>query len=459
MSTTTPAEPTIIEATPDERTPAPVAPMSPRFVRWLAGLTLLGFVVRVLNVLWWRPTTDSPGYHGYRLWGDAFYYHWQANALAHGAWFVDPVLWFLDGSKRPSAGHPPLYPTYLAFWSMLGLDGVTAHRLASGVLGTATVLLIGLLARRLAGDAAGLIAAGVAAVYPELWINDGMVLSETMAIFMTVVALTAAYAFWRKPSLRNACWLGLACGAASLSRTELILLFPLVVIPLALLVRNADWRRRIRLAVVACVMGGLIVGPWIIFNLTRFEETTTMTTGTGSALSAASCDEVWYGKLIGYYANCFQGPWPAASLDESQRDLAPRKQAIEYTKHHLDRLPLVVAARVGRLWGIFKPGQTTMLDWWIEGRGRAPSWIGLFFYYALWPFAIYGLVVMRRRKIPILPLVAIAVIATFAAAITFGVTRYRAPAEVALVVAAGIGAGALWDRRRARRPQPAEATG
>ena len=437
------------EAAPGPPPPAAtVPPPTHRFTAWLAAITLLGFVVRVMNVLWWRPTTDLPGYHGYRLWGDAFYYHWQANALAHGAWFVDPVRWFLDGTERASAGHPPLFTSYLALWSALGLDGVTAHRLASSVLGTATIVVVGLLARRLAGNAAGIVAAAIVAVYPEMWINDGMILSETMAIFMTAVALTAAYAFWRSPTMRNACWLGLACGATALSRTELAFLFPLVVIPLALLVRDADWGRRVRLAVVACAMGGVVLGPWVVFNLTRFEETTTMTSGTGSALSAASCDEVWYGTLIGYYANCFQGPWPDPELDESQRDLVPRKQAIEYTKDHLSRFPLVVAARVGRLWGLFKPGQTTAFDWWIEGRGRAPTWIGLFAYYALWPFAIYGLVVMRRRKIPILPLVAIALIATFAAAITFGVTRYRAPAEVALVVAAAIGIATVWSNQR-----------
>ena len=55
---------------------------------------------------------------------------------------------------------------------------------------------------------------------------------------------------------------------------------------------------------------------------------------------------------------------------------------------------------------------------------------------------------MRRRRIPIFPLIAIALIATFAAAITFGVTRYRAPAEVALVLAAAIGDGAVWTNWR-----------
>ena len=52
-------------------------------------------------------------------------------------------------------------------------------------------------------------------MYPEIWINDGMLLSETMAIFMTAVALTAAYAFWQSPTMRNAVLLGLAFGAAA----------------------------------------------------------------------------------------------------------------------------------------------------------------------------------------------------------------------------------------------------
>jgi 4-amino-4-deoxy-L-arabinose transferase-like glycosyltransferase len=455
MTTTAPAR---TGAALEPRHPSPSdRPRISRFAAWLSAVALFGFVFRVLNVLWWRPTTDTPGYHGYRLWGDAFYYHWQANALAKGAWYVDPLRWFLDGSERASAGHPPLYPTYLALWSVLGLDGVTAHRLASCVLGTATIVLIGLLGRRIAGNTAGIIAAAIAALYPQIWISDGMLMSETMAIFMTAVALTAAYAFWQRPDLWHAGLLGLACGAASLSRTELVALFPLVVLPLAAFVRDVDWARRIRLALVACLLGAVAVGPWIVFNLTRFEEPVTMTSGTGNVLSAASCDATYYGKLIGYYANCFHGTPPDPDLDESQRDLVPREQGIDYTKDHLERLPLVVAARVGRLWSLFKPGQTTALDWWLEGRGRAASWIGLFAYYALWPFAIYGLVTLRRRKVPILPLVALAAIATFAAATTFGVTRYRAPFEVALVLAAGVGIAALWRRWRGKEPRPGTA--
>jgi len=66
-------------------------------------------------------------------------------------------------------------------------------------------------------------------------------------------------------------------------------------------------------------------------------------------------------------------------------------------------------------------------------------------------FAIGGLVVMYRRRITIIPMLAVAAIATFAAAITFGVTRYRAPAEVAIVAAAGMGLVAVWQWFARRR--------
>jgi 4-amino-4-deoxy-L-arabinose transferase-like glycosyltransferase len=441
-----------------EPTPQQRARVDRSFVTGLVVITIVAAAVRVMNVLWWRPTTDTGvGYDGYKLGGDAAYYHFQANALGKGHWFVDPFLWSNLGRIRPSAAHPPLYTLYLGVWSRLGVESVTGHRLVSGLLGVATVVVIGLLARRLAGNVAGLVAAGIAALYPQLWINDGMLLSESLAVLTTACSLLAIYAYWQSPRLRNAFLMGLACGIAALSRTELALLFPFVVLPLVVLTRSKTARERVKIVLVALGAGALVVVPWVTFNLLRFDEPTFISTGTGSALSAASCDEVWYGTNIGYYANCYTGPWPGPEMDESVRDTYPRDAARHYIGEHLDRVPIVVAARVGRLWGVFKPGQTTWRDWSVEGRGRAPSWIGLFAYYLLVPFAIAGVVVLRKRRVPILPLVMLAVIATLAAAITFGVTRYRAPAEVAIVVAAAVAVSALverWHRRRVEAPSP-----
>jgi len=454
---------TTVDASVEEPVNAPPAVVDPpadpypeprdgrRFRIAMLIVGLVAAAVRWMNVFWWRPTTNNPGYHGYRLGGDAYYYHYQANALAKGAWFVDPLLWHNTGQQRPSATHPPFYVIYLSLWSRLGLDTVTWHRFASTFLGIAAVVMVGYLGRRIGGNAVGIVAASIAAVYPEMWINDGMLLSEPSAILMTAIALYTMYGFARKPTMRNALYMGLAVGITALSRTELTLLFVVAVIPIALLARSLTWKERFLRIVAAGLMGAVVLLPWMIFNYTRFEEPTTMTSATGAALSASACDQTFSGYWLGYYYNCFQGPWPSQKLDESQRDLVPRKQAMEYLKSHERELPKVLFARVGRLWGFFRPGQTTFLDWWLEGRGRAPSWIGFWMYVALMPFAIGGLVVLFRRRITIIPMLAVAAIATFAAAITFGVTRYRAPAEVAIVTSAAVGLVALWQWFARRR--------
>jgi hypothetical protein len=157
---------------------------------------------------------------------------------------------------------------------------------------------------------------------------------------------------------------------------------------------------------------------------------------------------VYHGDLIGFYDNCFQGPWPTG--DESERDAYVRDVALDYMSDHVTRLPIVVLARVGRMWGVFKPGQTTFFDWSIEARGREASWVGLFSFYVVAALAVVGIVRLVRRRITVLPLIAPAVIVTLAAAISFGVTRYRAPAEVVIVIAAAIGVVAIAQRLRGR---------
>jgi hypothetical protein len=49
-----------------------------------------------------------------------------------------------------------------------------------------------------------------------------------------------------------------------------------------------------------------------------------------------------------------------------------------------------------------------------------------------------------RRKVTIVPFVALAVMATVTAAASFGITRYRVGADVGLTVLAGIALDALW---------------
>src|SRR3954466_8754108 len=127
---------------PAMQAPATRGP-GPRFPRWLAAIAAGGLAVRLVYVLVFTPHL--------RGLGDATYYHELANRIADGAGFVDP------GNGTPTALHPPLFPLLLAPFAKLGLDSYQAQRVVVCMLGTATIVVVGLVGRRLAGGRAGLI--------------------------------------------------------------------------------------------------------------------------------------------------------------------------------------------------------------------------------------------------------------------------------------------------------------
>ena len=279
-----------------------------------------------------------------------------------------------------------------------------------------------------------------------------MLLSESIVVLVIACALHTMYSFWRRPTLRNAIVLGLLCGLAALGRNELLLLFPVVAIPLALRARDLEWRPRIRLAIVACVAGAVIVAPWVLFNLTRVQRADAhVVVASAACCRRRTATPSTTAVAIGYYDNCFHGPWPTG--DESERDLVPRHQAIEYMKDHITRLPVVVLARVGRMWGLFKPGPDHVLRL-VDRRPRASAVVDR----AVRVLPADPVRGRRARRLCAAPdhrscrLLAAPVILTIAAAVTFGVTRYRAPAEVSIVIAAAVGAVAAAGWLRAREP-------
>ena len=100
-------------------------------------------------------------------------------------------------------------------------------------------------------------------------------------------------------------------------------------------------------------------------------------------------------------------------------------------------MPWIVVLRVGRMWDFFRPNQNIFLNGVLEGRGEWQSRLATYEYYPLLALSILGLVLLRRRKVPILPFLAIAATITITAATSFGITRYRAPVDAMLPVLAG----------------------
>jgi hypothetical protein len=413
------------------------------FARRLLVLAVVGFAARIAYGL---ATKDAAGFKG-----DALWYHLVANNLADGHGFVAPFRFIageqlrlgLGSAPVPTAFHLPLFPTVLAAFSLVGLDSQTAHMIVGCALGALTVVLVGLLARRLAGDVAGLVAAGIGALYPPLVMNDSVLLSESLTGPTIAAALLAALHLHDRPSAKRALLLGAVIGLAALNRSEALLLVVLLGVPALLPARS------LRLAGLVCLAAALTIAPWVIRNVDTFERTTFLTTGDGSVLRGANCDLSYYGRGT--------GSWDFRCLidarvprDESILAARWRDDALDYASDHRGRIPVVVAARVARSFSVYpRPSrQVTELEF-IEDRPRTLVWIALAAYAAVVALAVAGVAALRNRLTELAILLAPVALVVIASAGGYGAWRFRQPAEVSFVVLAGIGVGRMLERRHA----------
>jgi 4-amino-4-deoxy-L-arabinose transferase-like glycosyltransferase len=372
------------------------------------------------------------------LGGDAFFYHAGANLLVHGKGFIAPLQYLALHTRVEAADHPPLYMLFLSIPSALGLNSVLTHMLWSTCLDAATIAVAGLLGRRIAGNRAGLIAAALVAISPNVWVYDGTVLSETMAIFTATLALLMAYRAWERPTMRRLCALGATCGFAMLARSELVLLLPALLWPIALLADRAPWTTRMVRAGTATLVALAIVSPWVGYNLSRFHHPVLLSSQLEATLAGANCDKAYRGPTIGLFV-CVVPYRHQVGDDESDDARTLRHIAVRYIDGHLNEVPAVVGARVARVAGLFHPSQQIDLDTLVEKRERPLAVTGLLVGYATELAAIAGiLLLLRRRGPPAFPLVAMLGITLFTVATTYANDRFRATAETALLVAAAV---------------------
>jgi 4-amino-4-deoxy-L-arabinose transferase-like glycosyltransferase len=435
------------------------------FAKVLGVIVLFALVFRVTYVAGAKkgPCEVSKGkwIHTECAVGDQLFYNGEANRLAQGDGFV---VWGIKGSHAPpAADHPPLTVVVLApaAWLVIhgpfgwvhDLSGTTEERYYMALLGTLLVLLIGLLGRRIGGDRVGVIAALLAAIYPNLWMNDGLIMSETVTSIAVVLALWMAYNLRDRPRTATALGCGALCALCGLARAELGLFIPLLAVPAALSARGVGRRAHVRLAVTALAAAVVVMGPWVLYNESRFKDTTFVSTNDGLALAGSNCDHVYYGTAIGLtylQPPCIDAKEPPG--DQSQVSALYRKRAFEYIGNHQKQLPLVVLARIGRTWSLYRPLDMISFNE-AEGKERFTSVAGIVTYYPFAALAIIGgWILTRRRRGMLWPLIVPAVALTVGVAITYGQTRFRSAAEPSIVLLAAVALTRVWDWRAGGEP-------
>jgi 4-amino-4-deoxy-L-arabinose transferase-like glycosyltransferase len=256
-----------------------VTALTPRERRWLVAIALVALALRV----WWviyaaRPTR---GLH------DPLFYSLYANSIAEGDGYR-----LVAGPSRgePTAYYPIGYPATLAaiFWLMYRLPFGDNEPVAAAVfnllLGMATVGLVFELARRMFDNRTGLVAAGIVALYPNLIFHTAVVLTETLFIFVVLLALLVV--LWR-PWTRPLGWRRLLLVGALIGFSALVRPISLSFLPALFIVwLLAGFGRRRSLHHVALVTVGAatVIAPWTIRNAIVMNSPVLISTNMGDNL-------------------------------------------------------------------------------------------------------------------------------------------------------------------------------
>ncbi len=351
--------------------------------------------------------------------GDGLEYLGLADGIADGRGYVSPFT--PPGVEAPPSAHkPPLYPLLLSFVSLLGGSGHVPFQVASALVGTATVVVCAVLAGRIAGPRAAVLAAAIGAAYPVFLVADASLRAESLYGLCVALTLLAAYAAWRRPAAGRLVLLGGLIGLSTLARSEGLLLLLLLAVPIAWGRAPPGRAGRVALVTGACV---LVLAPWLARCWIVFDQPVLISTNSGDLIAGANCDQVYSGPHLGAWS--FACATSGGGGNEAEVASELRRRGFDYAADHAGRLPVVMAARGLRTWGFYDPAGEVAAKTLGEGRSRTANWLGLVFCWALLALAVAAFAVLRRRGEPVFILAAPFAVVVFVSVTTYGILRFR----------------------------------
>ena len=420
--------------------------------RWrLLAVVGVAFVVRVVYVM--KYSRSAP------LGFDGNHYYELARRIADQFRYDDALL------NKSTVLFPPGYPAVLALGRVVGLGTRTKLLVYNAAIGSATVALIGVLARKYCSAGVALTAAAIAAVYPNLFLADGALMTESVAGLFVVSALLLARRWRVERSWRVATALGSILAWYSLTRTDGVLFSVLLVATLAIrarqhgVARDARRRRGGARALLVLIVPVLVIAAWQVRVQREMHAFVPIAINGWAVMAGANCDATYHGARIGAWEFPCVKVVEAAErghVGEVVQNRYARDIGVKYVRAHVSDLPKVITARLALTFGALHPFDELATESEFEGRNETWSRFGFAMYVALVPCALLGAVVLKRRGPPDLDLLITPVIAVVVSTmIAYGNHRFRMPLEPVLVVGAAVGMHRAWERWRGESVRPA----
>ncbi|MBV8202747.1 MAG: glycosyltransferase family 39 protein [Acidobacteria bacterium] len=385
-------------------------------------------------------------------WGDDTDYDAIARGLAGPAHLYQNT-WF-----------PPGYPLFLALvYGLAGPLKVAAVRLIQAVLSAATCWLTYAIARHAFGAIPGRVAGLLLALYPGHVYMAWRLMAETLFTLLIALAVLATQRALARfdarertawPALWTAAGAGLALGAATLFKSNLLLLVPLFVLWLAVAVPGTARRRAAAAAAMAASCGLLLLASPLANRFSPLHRAAWLPGNGGPTL--------WWSNnplADGYFVDPDNTPAGNAFIDRhglesaaletrdpAVRDRADRQLAWAWIREN----PRAFVRLAGRkLWNAFGPLPRAELF----SRDELAARVQALVYGSLLPLIGAGLWLSRRCLRQAMPLYL--TIGSYAAmtVIFYGTPRFTLVVMPYLLAFAGLAVGAAWrwSCRRKRR--------
>ncbi len=383
---------------------------------------VIGAAARLGYILFYRgaafPYAGSPA-------SDSYWYDGAARAL-----LADPALF-------TSALHPPLYPLFVAGVYAIFGEGYIQIGLAQTALDVAAIVLLWLLARRIAGEREAIVAAFLYALYPGFIFYAGNLISEGLFVFLLISAALLFTVAASKKSIWTIIVAGAVFGLCVLTRANALIAIPLLII---WAIANFGVKKGIVNWLIIVGTVAIFITPWTFRNALAQRDFVPISSGGGGAFYGGNNETAtgYYSQRGDIFADQVN---PGAAENIRSKELFAR--GIEWITENPGDYAKLLALKA---WRFFEP--------YPQARGkpddRTKALISLIYYVPILPFLLIGLFKVRKDKRWLFPL-AILTGQFLTALIFFGGMKVRDPAMPFVLIAVSVGVIGVFTRFERKR--------
>jgi dolichyl-phosphate-mannose-protein mannosyltransferase len=350
----------------------------------------------------------------------------------------------------------PLWPFIIGAISIVFGPGDYYARLFLCLVGSGTCVLIYLFARDLFGWRIGVLAGIMAGVYPELYIYDGWLYTESLYIFLLFAVCYGLYRLQRAPRGNWRIWItcGILLGLLSLTRPNGILVIGLFIAWALMMAwqKLLPWRPTARGMLATTLIAIVLIAPWTVRNYLVSHTFIPVATGDGTVLLGAYNDEILTTPgFKGLWIDPLKSrpdvakPYPLFTCTppcEVAREEAYKNAAVQWIGEHISIMPHLLKLHLLNMWQPDTHEADLPTD---RFPNQKSSQIVLAmmktFPIAIFILAALGFAVTLWRWHELLFLYSIIALTIAQGLIFYGSARFRAPIEPILILLA---ASAIW---------------